>query len=114
MGIEVRSVASEHEATERTTVQRAPFATLNFEMPRLPAQAALPGAVLSDTTEIDRRTRIYKSVMQLPGYRQGLDMMAVTNGGEFADCCTCGLDSENKVAEFELVESHPEFRRGAL
>lgn len=113
-GIEVRSVAGEHEATPRTLVQRAAFATLDFEMPGLLNQADRPAVTVPDNAEIDRRTKIYKNVMKMPGYRQDLDIVAVTGDGEFAACCTCWLDSENRVGEFEPVGCHPDFRRRGL
>ncbi|MDA0987629.1 MAG: GNAT family N-acetyltransferase [Chloroflexi bacterium] len=112
--IEIRSVAGEHEATPRTLVQRAAFATLDFEMPGLPDQADRLAVVMPDQAEIDHRTRIYRNVMKLPIYRQDLDIVAVTDDGEFAACCTCWLDSENNVAEFEPVGSLPSFRRRGI
>jgi len=113
-GIELRSVAGEHEATKRTMVQRAAFATLDFEMPGLPVQAERPAVSMLNAAEIDRRTRMYKNVMKLPGYRQDLDIVAVTEDGEFAACCTCWMDSENNVAEFEPVGCLPEFRHRGI
>ena len=57
---------------------------------------------------------MYKNVMKLSGYRRDLDLVAVTGDGEFVACCTCWLDSENKVGEFEPVGSLPAFRRRGL
>ncbi len=113
-GIELRSVAGEHEATERTMIQREAFATLDFELPGLPEQSERPVVAVLTGAEIDRRTRIYKNVMKLPGYRQDLDIVAVTEEGEFAACCTCWIDSKNSVAEFEPVGCLPKFRRRGI
>jgi ribosomal protein S18 acetylase RimI-like enzyme len=110
-GIEIRNVAGEHEATKRTMVQRAAFASLDFQMPGVTGDS-VPS--IPDESEINRRTRIYKNVMRLSGYRQELDLVAVTDDGEFVACCTCWLDSENKVGEFEPVGSLPAFRRRGL
>ena len=110
-GFVIRSVAGEHEANKRAMVQREAFANLDFQMP---GQVEGHRSTAPDKAEIDRRTRVYKNVMRLPGYRMDLDLVAVTGGGEFAACCTCWLDSENRVGEFEPVGCHPDFRRRGL
>ena len=110
-GFVIRSVVGEHEATKRAMVQREAFANLDFQMP---GQVEGHRSTAPDKAEIDRRTRVYKNVMRLPGYRMDLDLVAVTGGGEFAACCTCWLDSENRVGEFEPVGCHPDFRRMGL
>lgn len=110
-GMVVRSVDGEQEATKRTMLQRAAFAALDFQMP---AQTSGRELSVPDEAEVNRRTRIYKNVMRLPGYRRDLDIVAVTVEREFVACCTCWLDTENRVGEFEPVGCHPNFRRRGL
>ena len=110
-GFVVREVAGEHEATARTMVQREAFANLDFDMPGRPASRRAPAA---ETAEIERRTRIYRNIMRLPGYRRELDIVVEAANGDFAVCCTCWLDSENRVGEFEPVGCHPDFRQRGL
>ena len=107
----MREVAGEHEATARTMVQREAFANLDFDMPGRPAGRRAPPA---DSAEIERRTRIYRNIMRLPGYRRELDIVVETANGELAACCTCWLDSENRVGEFEPVGCHPDYRQRGL
>lgn len=110
-GVVVRSVGGEQEATKRTMLQRAAFAALDFQVP---GQAIGPRLSMPDQAEIERRTRVYKNVMRLSGYHRELDIVAVTVDGEFVACCTCWLDSKNRVGEFEPVGCHPSFRRRGL
>jgi ribosomal protein S18 acetylase RimI-like enzyme len=53
-------------------------------------------------------------MMKLAGYRQDMDIVAVTEEGEFAACFTCWIDSANNVAEFEPVGCLPKFRRRGI
>ena len=110
-GFVVREVAGEHEAAARTMVQREAFANLDFDMPGRESGRRAPPA---DSTEIERRTRLYRNVMRLPGYRRELDIVVESGDGELAACCTCWLDSENQVGEFEPVGCHPDYRRRGL
>ena len=110
-GFVVREVAGEHEAAARTVVQREAFANLDFEMPGREAGRMAPPA---DSAEIARRTRVYRNVMRLPGYRRELDIVVEAGDGEIAACCTCWLDSENLVGEFEPVGCHPDYRNRGL
>ena len=110
-GFVVREVAGEHEATAHTMVQREAFANLDFDMPGRPAGRRAPPA---DSAEVERRTRIYRNIMRLPGYRRELDIVVEAENGELAACCTCWLDEENRVGEFEPVGCHPDYRRRGL
>ncbi len=110
-GFVVREVAGEHEATARTMVQREAFANLDFDMPGRPAGGRAPAAELA---EIERRTRIYRNIMRLQGYRRELDIVVEAENGDFAACCTCWLDAENGVGEFEPVGCHPDYRQRGL
>lgn len=67
-----------------------------------------------DDAEVAARTKAYLNVMRGPGYRQDLDLVAVSDSGEFAAFCLCWLDSENRVGYFEPVGCHPDFRRKGL
>ena len=110
-GFLVREVSGEHEATARTMVQREAFANLDFDMPGRPAGRRAPAA---EPAEVERRTRIYRNIMRLPGYRRELDIVVETEDGDLAACCTCWLDEENLVGEFEPVGCHPDYRQRGL
>ena len=110
-GFVVREVAGEHEATARTMAQREAFANLDFDMPGRPAGRRAPQA---DDAMISLRTRVYSNVMRLEGYRRELDIVVVAANGDVAACCTCWLDEDNRVGEFEPVGCHPDYRRLGL
>ena len=110
-GFVVREVAGEHEATARTMVQREAFANLDFDMPGRPAGGRAPAA---EGAEVERRTRIYRKIMGLSGYRRELDIVVEAENGDLAACCTCWLDETNRVGEFEPVGCHPDYRQRGL
>ena len=110
-GFVVREVGGEHEATARTMAQREAFANLDFAMPGREIGRRAPAA---DAAETARRTRVYTNVMRLAGYRRELDIVVVAANGEVAACCTCWLDADNLVGEFEPVGCHPDYRRLGL
>jgi ribosomal protein S18 acetylase RimI-like enzyme len=107
-------MADEHEATERTMAARTAFLSLDFQWLRFPNPASDQVPIEPANSEVERRTRIYKNVMRLRGYRRDLDIVAVAKDGEFVAFCTCWLDTENKTGLFEPVGCVPGYRRRGL
>ena len=56
----------------------------------------------------------YARLMQLPGYRRELDIVAVTPEGVIAACATGWLDPLNRIGEFDSVSARPAYRRQGL
>ena len=88
-GVVVREVAGEHEATAARwcSARRSPTGL------RHAGPTGGPQSAGCRTAEIERRTRIYRNIMRLPGYRRELDIVVEAANGDFAACCTCWLDS---------------------
>ncbi len=56
----------------------------------------------------------YLRLMQLPGYARELDAVVVAPGGQVASFALAWADPCNRVAEFEPVGTHADFRRRGL
>jgi ribosomal protein S18 acetylase RimI-like enzyme len=56
----------------------------------------------------------YAQLMQTPGYRRDLDLVAVAPDGTFAAFCLGWLDPANRVGEFEPVGTRQAYRRRGL
>ena len=52
------------------------------------------GAPAAESAEVERRTRIYRKIMGLSGYRRELDIVVEAENGDLAACCTCWLDED--------------------
>lgn len=89
-GWTVRPVGDEDEWPERVDLHRVVWA---------------PSRVTLDA---------YRRLRAAPIYRPALDLVVVAPDGQLAAYCICWLDADMRVAEFEPVGTHPDFRgRGA-
>ncbi len=52
--------------------------------------------------------------MQLPGYQNELDIIAVAPDGEIASYVNCWIDPINKIGDFGPVGARPAYRRKGL
>ncbi|MDJ0754109.1 MAG: GNAT family N-acetyltransferase [Ardenticatenaceae bacterium] len=110
-----------------------PFHYVHFQQKLIPdmAQPSLPTgfsirtmtdhdvgerAVLHDAaffaTEVTSGS--FARVMKAPGYRPEFDLIAAGPGGRLAGFALCWIDDVNKVALFEPVGVHPDFRQLGL
>jgi mycothiol synthase len=56
----------------------------------------------------------YAATRRSPTYRPDLDLVAVAPNGDFAAYCIAWFEEENRVALFEPVGCHPDYRRRGL
>lgn len=89
-GFQLRPVAGKAEAAARAQLHRLAFDSQ---------------AVTDDG---------YRNVMDAPLYRPDLDLVVTAPDGRLAAFCLGWLDTANRVALFEPVGAHPDFRRMGL
>ena len=85
---------------------------LDFDMPGRPAGGRAPAAETRRNRAADAHLPQHNEAAGIPpraGHRG-----AVAENGDFAACCTCWLDAENRVGEFEPVGCHPDYRQRGL
>lgn len=56
----------------------------------------------------------YALLMQLPGYQNELDIIAVAPDGEIASYVNCWIDPINKIGDFGPIGARPAYRRMGL
>lgn len=89
-GFTLRSLAGEHEASERAALHRTAFAS---------------------TAVTDEG---YRNVMRAPLYDHNLDLVIAAPDGRLVAFCLCWLDTVNRIGLFEPVATHPDFQRRGL
>lgn len=92
-GYQIRTMAETGEISNRAAAQRAVW---------------LPWSV-GDISDDD-----YARLMQLPGYRRDLDIVAVAPDGVMAAYVNCWIDPVNRIGDFGPVGALPAHRRKGL
>ncbi|HEX2971598.1 MAG TPA: N-acetyltransferase [Tepidisphaeraceae bacterium] len=89
-GFSVRNITGEREAEPRVMVHREAFAPSRLTV------------------------MTYLDVMETPGYRTELDLVAVAPDGVFTAFCLCWFDPRSRLGLIEPAGAHPDYRRRGL
>ncbi len=84
------------------------FRTADEAGPEAARRALAAGAPSAYTAER------YERVRQAPGYRGDLHLLVESPDGTMASSTIIWLDEENRIAEFEPLGTHPDYRRLGL